>query len=226
MHYIQRKILSKLLFAPTLGYAQMRPEGVESNHFSYHLEQLIRAGLVAKEDHKYHLTTKGLALADRVNHEQVTERTQPQIITSTQILNNKGQTLLFKHAFQPYLNLYGFPQGRLHNHENVLQAAEREVHEKTGLGNVPLTHRGIVYVTATQGVAVVSKQLMHVFSGRVADVPMLQPATHNGESLWIKSSDVPAAQCMPGLRAIEKLLGKQNNLFFAEITEELNSSPE
>src|SRR5581483_11454279 len=140
MHHIQRKILQQLMYAASLNYAKMRPAGVESNQFAYHLDQLIHEGLIAKDRRSYSLTDKGLALVDRSSHKDIRVRLQPHIVTSLYITNDQGQMLLYEHRFQPYLNLYGPPQGRLHYAEHIADAAQRELFEKTGLVDVPLKH--------------------------------------------------------------------------------------
>ncbi|HEX9153429.1 MAG TPA: hypothetical protein VF809_01275, partial [Candidatus Saccharimonadales bacterium] len=82
MHNIQRKILSKLLYAKECNYAAMRPKGVESNHFAYHLEQLIKDRLIIKQDKSYSLSPLGLSLIDRLSQEKMVERLQPHIVTA------------------------------------------------------------------------------------------------------------------------------------------------
>jgi ADP-ribose pyrophosphatase YjhB (NUDIX family) len=207
------------MYATSLGYAQMRPKGVESNHFAYHLDQLIRAGLIAKDGRSYTLTPLGLSLADRVSHENMTIRTQPHIVTAANVVNGDGQLLLYKHTFQPYLGLYGFPQGRLHFEEQVATAAKRELQEKSGLEKVKLAHRGIAYVHAKKGEETISRILIHVFSGEVKGTPELPAPTEKGASSWGDPSKLKAEECMPGFPEIRKLLAKHDvgELFFAEI---------
>jgi ADP-ribose pyrophosphatase YjhB (NUDIX family) len=222
VHHIQRKILYKLLYSSELGYAQMRPPGVESNHFAYHLEQLLQAGLLQKDGRRYSLTTSGLALADRVSHKSMTVRVQPHIVTSIYITNDAGQTLLYKHAFQPYLNLSGPPQGRLHYEEHVADAATRELAEKTGLVGIPLTHRGIAYIHATRQDADISKILTHVFSGTVNGTPELSGQSPNGFCSWANAARLPKAKCMPGFKEVQKLL-LTDQFFFTEIETKMAS---
>jgi 8-oxo-dGTP pyrophosphatase MutT (NUDIX family) len=223
VHHIQRKILNKLLYAVSLHYAAMRPEGVESNHYAYHLEQLLRSGLVAKHDKQYSLTAEGLAAVDRMSQEGMTARLQPHIVTAIDITNDAGQTLLFRRAFQPYIHKLGFPLGKTHYEESVTDAAARELYEKTGLQDVPLTHRGMVYVESRQDGVTISKILCHVFRGVVAGAPAVQPnAAHRGEALWADASSLVATDVMPGFLAIKELLGTSpDHLFFGEFTEQL-----
>lgn len=200
----------------------MRPENVESNHFAYHLEQLVNDGLVEKNEREYSLTIHGQIIADRTNHQTVSVRTQPHIVVAPVITNGNGQDLLYKHSFQPYLGLYGPPQGRLEYDDlNIVDAAKRELLEKTGLKNVALQHRGIIYVTAKKQNTRITRMLIHVFTGQVKGSPKLSTPTIKGEALWEDSNKFTSKQCMPGYKHIRRLLRDNNSLFFDEFTTEM-----
>lgn len=230
MHNIQRKILGNLLYAESLGYAEMRPAKVESNHYAYHLDQLVKTGLVAKRDKKYYLTPAGLAFVDRLSQEKMIERLQPHILTVIDITNDKGETLLYKRGFQPYINTLSLPLGKTHFEESIAEAAARELQEKTGLIGVPLTNRGVAYITITKGEFIISKELCHVFSGTVTGNPPLAETNRRGSCQWAKidvhdsslDSQDPN-RFMPGLLAIKKLLATNKQFFFAE--EHISMSP-
>ena len=198
MHYIQRKILGRLLYAESLNYASMRPDDVESNHFAYHLDQLVKSGLIAKEEKLYSLSIAGLGAVDRLSHARMADRLQPHIVTAIDLVAANGQTLLYKRNFQPYIYRVGFPLGKMHHEESVLQAAERELLEKTGLNGIPLAHRGMVYIDSRQGGQTISKILCHVFHGEVeaplATVPASEPASACGLTLLIW---MPERLCRP-----------------------------
>jgi ADP-ribose pyrophosphatase YjhB (NUDIX family) len=200
----------------------MRPEGIESNHFAYHLEKLISGGLVEKCERQYLLTSQGLSLADRLNHSTIDIKIRPHIVVAPHITNGQGQDLLYQHSFQPYLDLFGPPQGRLeYDDESALAAACRETKEKTGLDVADLEHRGIVYVTANSKGSKISKILVHVFTGQVSGVPKLSASTAKGRPLWGDATQLTAGQCMPGYLQIRELLQTNPGLFFDEIVTEL-----
>lgn len=214
------------MYAPSLGYAQMRPSGIESNHFAYHLDQLVREGLIAKNERGYSFTAKSLSFADGVSHHDMTIREQPRIITSIHITNNAGQVLLYRHAFHPYIGLYGPPQGRMHAGEWISRAAIRELAEKTGLTDVPLQHRGVAYVCAARQGVRVSALLLHVFSGTVQGTPALAEPTRNGSCSWIDVAKLTDVAWMPGYKEIGALLRTDSGgLFFTEIDTELAIAP-
>jgi 8-oxo-dGTP pyrophosphatase MutT (NUDIX family) len=218
VHHIQRKILEKLLYAESQSYAGMRPDGVESNHFAYHLEQLLRAGLIAKHDKQYSLSPQGLRAVDRMSQTAMVDRLQPHIVTVIDITTPDGQTLLFKRRFQPYIYRTGFPLGKTHYDETIAEAAARELHEKTGLRDIPLTYRGDAYVDAMQAGQTISKILCHIFHGEVPAPLSTTPPSARGECLWADAASFSEHEVMPGFHQIKQLLATQPQLFFAEIT--------
>jgi ADP-ribose pyrophosphatase YjhB (NUDIX family) len=202
MHHIQAKILTK--------------------HFAYHLDQLLKEKLIVKKDRNYHLSPKGLSVIDRLSHNDMHERLQPHIVTAIDLTTTDGKTLLFTRNFQPFLHLTGLPLGKVHYEETIAQAATRELKEKTGLQNIPLTHRGLAYIEARQDDVVISKVLYHVFHGNVAEpLPTTTPA-HRGTCKWADHTTVPAEALMPGFLRIKSLLTTSNTLFFDEIVTDLS----
>ncbi|HSX17508.1 MAG TPA: NUDIX domain-containing protein [Patescibacteria group bacterium] len=221
MHNIQRKILTKLLYAEALNYAAIRPDKVESNHFAYHLEQLLKAGLVIKKDRLYSLSPSGLALVDRMSHGKMVDRIQPHIVTAIQVTNDAGETLLYKRKFQPYFHKVGLPLGKVHIEESVAEAATRELEEKTGLAGIPLTHRGIAYIEAKMDDFMISKVLYHVFEGHTKDALPVTTNPERGECFWGDPTQYTTDQLMPCFNDVQKLLNDSEGLFFAELTAQI-----
>ena len=219
MHHIQRKILGKLLYAANLAYAQLRPEGIESNHFAYHLDQLVEGGLIIKAKRRYSLTTAGLILVDRLSQEKMVERRQPNIVTAIALTNLRGDLLLFKRAYQPFIHRYGLPSGKIHDQETIMEAAERELLEKTGLSGITLKHRGIIYLESKLGDSTLSKVMYHLFEGQTSNVSPLPPPTHRGVCMWVDLAGLKDRELMPGLRRFVSLLQSEPNFFFTEVAE-------
>jgi len=224
VHHIQQKILNKLLYAENLTYAAMRPTGIESNHFAYHLDQLVKDRLVTKQDRHYTLATAGLALVDRLSQEKMVDRLQPHIVTAIHITNEAGQTLLFKRGFQPFIHRYGFIKGKIHYEETIHQAAIRELQEKTGMQDVALTHRGVVYLESKIRGITISKVLYHLFQGHVHETSELT-SSHRGSSAWIDIASLDAHELVPGYLAIRRLLDTNTDFFFAELSDEQAEKP-
>jgi 8-oxo-dGTP pyrophosphatase MutT (NUDIX family) len=200
----------------------MRPAGIESNHFAYHLDQLIKLKVIVKTDARYTLSPQGLSAIDRLSQEKMTERLQPHIVTAIDLTNEAGQTLLFKRNFQPYLHRVGFPLGKTHYQEDIMTAAQRELQEKTGLTGIPLTQRGLAYIEARQAGETISKVLYHVFHGVVRGAPEVTMPEYRGNCFWADAQDYGVQELMPGFLKLKALLASQEGLFFAEITEDLD----
>ena len=212
MHFIQSKILDQLLYNEKLRYSQLKPEGVESNHFAYHLKELQKDKLVARVDGGYTLAPKGLAYVDRLSHKHMKTREQPKIVTMIKITNPDQQQLLFKRNYQPYIHCYGWPSGKIHLDETVPEAANRELLEKTGLSGVALEHRGIIDLEVRQAGFVISRVMIHVFSGEL--VTSSSPiGGSRGECRWGSFEDMPDELLMPASKKIDTLLSSQKFFF-------------
>jgi ADP-ribose pyrophosphatase YjhB (NUDIX family) len=222
MHHIQAKILRRLLYVTQTNYAAMRPDGVESNHFAYHLEQLLREGLVEKQGKGYGLSAKGLAYVDRLSQGAMKDRLQPHIVTAIDLTTPDGKTLLFKRNFQPYIHLLGLPVGKIHYEESIVDAALRELSEKTGLSGIALTHRGMVYIHAKKNEYTIGRVLYHVFHADVEQELTVMTPADRGECEWMDHTLLTERECMPGFIRIKQLLASSQGLFFDEIQAELD----
>lgn len=221
LHDIQKHILKKLSLAKKCKYSELKPAGIESNKFAYHLQSLISGGLVTAKsgattaskndkDSGYGLTPKGKHYVDTISFESFKPRIQPKIVTLL-VLENKSTDgksgpmyLLYKRRKSPFINHVGFPYGKIHLEERIYEAAERELKEKTGL-TAKLAHKGDVYLTVHDETELVSHMLCHVFVGS-SPSGVLKTGDPTGECFWSKLSDIPPRQLIPGVLQIEKLL--------------------
>src|SRR5918996_1637704 len=104
MHYIQQKILHGLTHVDSARFSALRPSEIASNHFIYHLKQLIRDRLVLKnQDGSYSLTPAGKAYVDKVSFDGFRPRSQPKIVNLIACQNRKGEYLLYKRKHQPFI---------------------------------------------------------------------------------------------------------------------------
>lgn len=215
MHYIQNKILHSLTLTDTARYAQLKPLGIESNLFIYHLKSTIRDRLVVKNaDGSYSLSPEGLAYADKVSMSTYKLRAQPKIVNLLACTDGRGRWLLYKRKHQPFIGLSGFPYGKLHLGETITQSSERELKEKTNL-SATLTHRGDVYITVYQGDNLLIHTLFHVHIGRVQG-GVLKEETPIGYCYWSTIDLKHPEQYFPGFVEIYKLLRKPSRVRFFE----------
>jgi ADP-ribose pyrophosphatase YjhB (NUDIX family) len=203
MHEVQRGILKRLSTRVGLRFSEIKPKGVESNRFMYHLRSLIDGGYVKKVATLYRLTSKGKSFVDRVSSETFEERIQPKIVTLVICKNKRGEYLLYRRGKQPFLGKVGFPYGKIHMGERVLEAAERELQEKTGL-SAPLVYRGDVYITVHDEEDLVTQMLCHVFSGTEpkGDLLVRSPI---GSCYWGLPEKVSKSDEIPGFSQVFQL---------------------
>lgn len=149
-------------------FRDMRPEGIDSNAYSYHLTAVQKEKLVQKTSDGYTLTVRGLSYVDVLSGENQRPRPQPKIMTLIIIENEFGHFAAYQKERQPFIGQLTFPCGKLHMDDlSIKQAALREVREKTGGLLMDLRHVGDSYVALTHERQVVMNALMHVFYTRI-----------------------------------------------------------
>lgn len=164
-HHIQKHIIDVLMYQKYARFRDLRPKNTDTNLFSYHLKNLLKAKMVEKNGSAYTLSLHGLSYVDRVSSEKRAIRTQPKIITMLVIQNSDGDVLLHYRKKQPYIGTWTLPYGKLHiDDETTADAAKREAFEKLGVVNAPVVHVGDCYVRVAVESELLSTTLAHIFT--------------------------------------------------------------
>lgn len=166
MHHIQYNIIALLMKADVKRFSELKPEGLESNLFQYHLKHTIKEGYVEKVEGGYALSPKGLYFADRHSSLLKAIREQPKTITILVIKNSQGQVLMQTKARQPFIGSYHFPAGKIHEGETLQMAANRELTEKTSLTAVDIEYSATVHVHISKNGTLVSEYIGFIFTGK------------------------------------------------------------
>lgn len=135
-HFLQRQILNELLFDNKLKYSQLKPPDMEGSQFTFHLGKLLNAGLIAKEDEYYVLTSQGKNTANTFDIDSKNPRKQAKhsaVFCAFRELNGKTETLLYTRKKNPFYNHQGYPTGKVMYGEGIVETAERELFEEAGL---------------------------------------------------------------------------------------------
>jgi len=105
---------------------------IKSNTLAYHLDNMLKEGMLQKEDDNYILSTHGEKLLPFFAHitQQITGGVLPVVLAA---IVKDGQILLLKRKKRPYQGYWGLPGGKLHLEESIEECALREVKEETGL---------------------------------------------------------------------------------------------
>ena len=218
MHHIQRDILRRLLTAPALRFKDLKPAGMESNIFMYHLKTLIKENLVVKIDGLYTLTSKGKHYVDRSSLDSLNVRIQPKLITILMVTRQDGKIAILERLHQPFLGYKGLPSGKVHYGESLHRAAERELQEKTGMTDVKLALRGTFIMQFTRADEVVNHIIGYVYSGTLTSMTALDYRTEYFRSYWGDKNELFTDNRFKGHPELFALLEKtpHNQLFFAE----------
>jgi ADP-ribose pyrophosphatase YjhB (NUDIX family)/predicted transcriptional regulator len=133
LHDVQAHILRELLFKTSAKFSELNTKGLSSDHFTFHLNKLVEAGFIEKnEDATYTLTQIGKELANRFDTDTAKIERQPKI--SVALVSLKDDKYLIQLRLkQPYYGYYCFPSGKVRWGEELLETAARELDEETGL---------------------------------------------------------------------------------------------
>lgn len=201
-------------------FRDLRPKGVETNLFSYHLKALVAAGYVNKTEKGYTLSPKGLVYVDRVSSDKMKLRTQPKIITMLLVQNSDGQVLLQKRNKQPYINAWTLPHGKIHiNDASVSTAATREAAEKLHHTPKVVTHVGDCYILVRQSEkdAPSHSETSPVVSRTLAHIVRFETDTISSSAhlQWVEPLNLPQLKLAP---AVEQIVARAffNDKFFFE----------
>ncbi|MFI5241144.1 MAG: NUDIX domain-containing protein [Microgenomates group bacterium] len=191
-HEIQLQILKKALFADKLRYSDLKPDpDMENNQFDFHLDKLIADGLIEKKDREYKLTNKGKEYANRMDTDRVNIPHQGKIgamICCTKTKNNLTEYLIYTRLKQPFFGCQGFPTGKIAYGEKVVDGAERELLEETGL-------KGKAQVVAIKHYLVIDKQSDQLVEDKYMYLCLIKNPSgkltpnDEGKFEWVKEAD-------------------------------------
>lgn len=181
-HHIQTDILLKLAKAERLRFSELKPKGMESNLFMYHLHQLQARKMVEKDGGAYRLSNDGLSYIDGFSFNTLKPRKAPKIICILAIRSPSGQWLLARRKYQPYIGKHMFVSGKRHLGESPDAHARRELNEKLNF-DLALTPRGLADVRIYRGQDLITHVTAHVHVGQTGD-DTLPPSTHQFDYVW------------------------------------------
>jgi 8-oxo-dGTP pyrophosphatase MutT (NUDIX family) len=165
-HHIQHGILLSLATSKSMRFSQLKPQGLESNSFMYHLKDLIKTGLVKQlEDKSYTLTPQGMSYFDGLSLTNNKPRRQPKLISIIVLQNAEGKYLMAERKMQPNIGYWMLPSGKQHFGESSDDHVHRELREQLGV-SFDLERRGTLDLRLSHQSELVTHLMAQVFSGR------------------------------------------------------------
>jgi ADP-ribose pyrophosphatase YjhB (NUDIX family)/predicted transcriptional regulator len=192
LHKIQMLILRELLFNPKSRFTDLNIQGLTTDHFSYHINKLIEEGLVEKDNSRYLLTVKGKEFANRMDTDNASIEKQPKLavmVVATKFENGNKYLLVQNRTKEPYFGYSGFITGKIRFGEKILQAANRELKEESGLIGEDMHVKGFVHdhVVLEDTGELVEDKIFYVIHVVNPNGKLLN--TTNGINQWITEED-------------------------------------
>lgn len=128
-HHIQRGIIMRLRQGDPLGYAQLKPSGVEGNAYNYHLRLLKKSGLIELRDDSYHLTHTGHLVSDAFSFASQRLMLRPHHYT-TLLITQDDSVLVYIPILGAKQDKLGLPSGKLHYGDSIEQSMAREMERR------------------------------------------------------------------------------------------------
>lgn len=131
---LQKTILSNCSFFPNgAKYSELKPKDIELENdlYNYHLQQLVKTGLLEKSGEVYVLTQQGKSLVTNIDETTKTIITKYKVsVYLCPVVDKK--VLLTRRLKHPQYGYVGLVSGKMQYGENILEAAKRELMEETG----------------------------------------------------------------------------------------------
>jgi 8-oxo-dGTP pyrophosphatase MutT (NUDIX family) len=195
IHNVQLLILRELLFHPSANYAKLqRPTGLTSDHFNFHISRLVELGLVERlEKGLYRLTITGKEYANKLDTANNTIERQPKMAVMLVLekhLNGKLHYLIQERIKNPNYGFFGFPTGKVRWGETILQTAQRECQEETGLqADFEITGAYHEHVRLEESDELLEDKIFFICRGTNAKGQM-QDIFEGGRNQWLTPGDL------------------------------------
>lgn len=146
IHKVQASILKELVFNNGTNFASLNKTDLTNDHFTFHINQLVKRGVVVKEKEKYYLTQKGKTLAAKFDIDTLKIVKQAKLgVLVAPIMTENGKTkyLIQKRLKEPQYGFYGFITGKIRYGEKSKDTATRELFEESGIVAEEIQFMGI-----------------------------------------------------------------------------------
>lgn len=147
LHDFQATILRVLLFNPGSRFTDLNKVATTNDHFSFHVNHLLKEGLITKQNGKYFLSQDGKEFANRMDTDSLKLERQAKLgvaLHAVRQRNGVTEYLIHHRLKEPFFGWYGSHSGKIRWGENPQDTAKREFLEETGLtGDFNL--KGIVH---------------------------------------------------------------------------------
>lgn len=131
---VQAKIMAMIFRSDGMRYSEAYPgEEIDDDLYNYHLQELVKRGLLAKNNGKYDLTDKGAKESGLYDSTGVKQDSFKLSVLLVVTRNDKKEILIHERIRQPYRGEVSTISGKVRNGEKLADAAKRKLIEEAGL---------------------------------------------------------------------------------------------
>ncbi|MDP3093752.1 MAG: NUDIX hydrolase [bacterium] len=208
-----------MLFREKSRFADLNTLKLPTDHFNFHLKQLIGAGLIQKDKKGfYSLAIKGKEFANRLDTDKIVLERQAKVAVVVCAVRQHGETrqyLVQQRLKQPSYGFYGFVTGKIKWGETVSETAAREFLEETGL-KAKLSLAGIEHkMDYSQRGEILEDKFFFIFRAENPKGPLTKNF-EGGRNVWLTKKEILK---LPDIfDDVLKIIGmvNQKNLAFLE----------
>lgn len=214
-HHLQKKVIADLVECETARFADLKPNHIDSNVFTYHLQVLLKQKFITKTtEGTYELTNKGklYGINSSLRKHDLLAQAHSIILLS---VRDENRWLLRRRSVQPLYGKIGFIHGEPIAGETILAAANRILHKRTELKGA-LTVKGSGYVCLSDDKDLVSYSHFTLLEANNLQGTLKDSDAH-GDNLWLQSPDFSSGEMIPSMQTLVEQITK-SNLFFLDLS--------
>jgi predicted transcriptional regulator len=144
LHEVQASILKELLFHNGTNFASLNKHGLTNDHFTFHIQRLLKEEIIEKKGKLYYLTQKGKQFAGKLDIDALKMEkfaTPGVAVTAKKLIKGVPHYLIQQRLKEPFYGYYGFINGKIRFGEYSEDTAKImiTVGNPTAEGNATLT---------------------------------------------------------------------------------------
>lgn len=190
LHDIQRQILTELMhYESDQRYSVLQLPDIENDLYNYHLQNLVKKGLIAKTGSYYSLTDEGKMLVSKFNARGDIQQYFKVSVALAVFRNNYEEILLQKRLRKPFYGDVTSVAGKIVGGEKIVDAARRKLLEETNLA-AQFTFVGVLRKIKRNQNSDLLEDTFYHYCVTHDPVGVLIEKNTFGENFWVPSTQI------------------------------------
>ncbi|MGV8151327.1 MAG: NUDIX domain-containing protein [Candidatus Woesearchaeota archaeon] len=209
MNNVRQEILRRLIHEQNVSFNKLWDKKGESNKFAYHLKVLEEEGIITKNAKRYQLTNKGKKLAAYTEGADGKEAKFPVIAAIIIVFDKtKKKVLMTKRLKEPFYGYWGFIGGKIKFTQYIMECAEQELLEETGL-KCNLELKGLFSSKTYHDNDLAFNHELFIIKGTNPKGKLIKK-NREGECEWVKLEKVKTLNIFPNVPYSIKIVQSKN----------------